>query len=538
MEPCDNGQGCCQGEGIHPGRALDREGEVPPEPVGQMGASGSAVNGAPRQLADAPVVMCRADLGSIPLEISRPEGMMRGTPSTIMNTKTASPVTRRVFVQSGALAAFSVAALRLPGRAQTNRNSKLRIFQIGVGGIGSLERNGLKGHPMVEWAGFCDVDQRELDKIKQEHPNAWTVKDYREAFANKVADFDAVIVEAPDFHHAPMILTALKHHKHVYGQKPLVHQLDELRMIRDAVQARPNAVTQMGNQRACHRGRMQSVEILRKHQLGRPVEAYVWTGGVQRGHYFADPWSEYIHGKTAPSHLDWDLWRGPLSSEIPYSEDLAPRRWRTFWETGGGQLADWGCHLLDLLYFAYPMPAPEAVVTYTGRAPNTGHSANNLSVITYPGGGPFARPKFVVHYNDSALMPSFAALGLPPMKVDANHTMVVCEGGTLLLQADGRITIFRDGQEVENEPLPKVEPRDHWKDWADNCLGAKKPLWTPFNIGWRITEPALLAVKATKFPGQELRWDAASFRFTNHEKANQEILKRNYRDGFAPPQVA
>jgi len=34
----------------------------------------------------------------------------------------------------------------------------------------------------------------------------------------------------------------------------------------------------------------------------------------------------------------------------------------------------------------------------------------------------------------------------------------------------------------------------------------------------------LLAVKATRYPGQELRWDAANYRFTNHDKANNEIL--------------
>jgi len=124
------------------------------------------------------------------------------------------------------------------------------------------------------------------------------------------------------------------------------------------------------------------------------------------------------------------------------------------------------------------------------------------------------------------------------MKVGANHTMVVCTEGTLLLEANGKITIFRKGKVVENEPLPKVEPRDHWKDWADNCLGAKKPLWTPLTIGWRITQPCLLAVKATRFPGQELRWDAENFRFSNHEQANKEILSREYRVGFGPPQVA
>jgi len=457
---------------------------------------------------------------------------------TISQSPSFSPVTRRTFLRNGAVLTAGVAALSLPARAQVNQNSKLRIFQIGVGGIGGLERGGLKGHPMVEWAGFCDVDQRELDKIKKEYPGAWTVSDYREAFANRAGDFDAVIVEAPDFHHAPMMLTAMKHNKHLYGQKPLVHQLEELRMIRDGLAARPNLVTQMGNQRACLKGRMQSVEMLRRGQFGRPVEACVWTGGVERGHYFVDAWSAYAPAQPVPAYLNWDLWRGPISADLAYNEDLAPRRWRAFWETGGGQLADWGCHLLDLLYFAYDMPSPEAVQTDTIRPSNTGHSAYNQSTITYPGGGKFAREKFVVRYNDSSLMPSFAALGLPPMKVGANHTMVVCEEGTLLLQADGKVTIFRKGKVVADEPLPEVEPRNHWKDWADNCLGAKKPLWTPLQIGWRITEPALLSVKATRFPGEELRWDAANFRFSNSEKANQQILSRTYRDGFAPPKVA
>lgn len=449
-----------------------------------------------------------------------------------------APVTRRTFLRTGAVLTAGVAALSLPARAQINKNSKLRIFQIGVGGIGGLERDRLKGYSMAEFVGFCDVDSKELNKVASQYPGAFKLTDYREAFANRADQFDAVIIEAPDFHHAPMILTALKHKKHIYGQKPLVHQLDELRMVSEGLRARPDLVTQMGNQRACNTGRMQAVEILRKNQLGKPVEAYVWTGSVERGHYFVDPWSAYPPAKPVPDYLNWNLWLGPLTSEIGYHEDLAPRRWRAFWETGGGQLADWGCHLLDLLYFAYDLPSPEAVQTHTIRPASTGHTAHNQSTITYPGGGKFAREKFVVRYNDNGLTPSFAALGLPPMKVGANHTMVVCEDGVLLLEADGKLKIFRKGKVVENEPLPEVSPRNHWTDWADTCLGTRKPLWTPFDIGVRITEPALLSVKATKFPGEELRWDGKNYRFTNHEKANKEILSRSYREGFAPPSVS
>ena len=93
-----------------------------------------------------------------------------------MNSKSnassgSSPViTRRHFLKTGAVLTTGIASLGLSARAQTNQNSKLRIFQIGVGGIGSLQRSALKGHPTVEWAGFCDVDSRELEKVQQTAP--------------------------------------------------------------------------------------------------------------------------------------------------------------------------------------------------------------------------------------------------------------------------------------------------------------------------------------------------------------------------------
>ena len=59
-----------------------------------------------------------------------------------MNTQSNSPigsaVTRRSFLKSGAVVTAGIAALSPLARAQVNTNSKLRIFQIGVGGIGGL----------------------------------------------------------------------------------------------------------------------------------------------------------------------------------------------------------------------------------------------------------------------------------------------------------------------------------------------------------------------------------------------------------------
>lgn len=457
-----------------------------------------------------------------------------------MSESTSQNNSRRNFLKtSAAFGAGILASNAATVRAATNKNSKLRIFQIGTGGIGGMQRKGLKGHPKVEFAGFCDTDETMFKRIEDYHGDGYfTVTDYREAFADKVDQFDAVIVDTPDHHHCPMMVTALKHGKHVYGQKPLVHQLDELRLIREAVAARPELFTQMGNQRACTTGRMQATEILKSNTLGRPVEAHIWVGGMSRGTYFVDPWSDYGKAQEIPETVHWDLWNGPLTESLPYSEDLHPRRWRSFWNTGGGMLADWGCHVIDILYFAYDLPHPVAVQTNTIKPSGVCHSGHNQSVITYPGGGNFAGDTFPLHFNDSGIKPSFTSLGLPePKTIKGTCTLVVCEEGALFVEPGGKMEIYRKGKLVENEPMPEVGPRDHWKDWADCALGDQKPLWTQFDIGSRITEPALLATKATRFPGVELKWDGENFRFTNHEEANKTILSRTYREGFAPPSM-
>ncbi|HEV8543106.1 MAG TPA: hypothetical protein VGR78_11990, partial [Verrucomicrobiae bacterium] len=127
-----------------------------------------------------------------------------------MNEKriSSSPVTRRTFLKNGVALTIGVAALSPGARAQTNKNSRLRIFQIGSGvpgSIGSLQRSQLKGYAPAEFVGFCDVDRGELDKVAAQYPGSFKLVDYREAFANRVNDFDAAIVDTPDFHHCPMM---------------------------------------------------------------------------------------------------------------------------------------------------------------------------------------------------------------------------------------------------------------------------------------------------------------------------------------------
>ena len=158
-----------------------------------------------------------------------------------------SPVTRRSFLKTGTVLATGIASLSWRARADTNKNGKLQILHIGVGGsIAPSDRSQLKAHPNVVFTGLCDVDSNALTAISKEHPEAFTCRDFREAFEKHSDKFDAVVVCVPDHNHAVIDMTAMKAGKHVYGQKPLVQQLSEVAAIESAIKACPNLVTQAG----------------------------------------------------------------------------------------------------------------------------------------------------------------------------------------------------------------------------------------------------------------------------------------------------
>lgn len=460
--------------------------------------------------------------------------------------KTDMPSTsRRRFMWTTGVAGIGFSSLV---RAQSREpavspNSKLRVLSIGVvGTVGRSDRMQVSQHPAVEISGLCDVDSKAIDQAAVDHPGAFTCRDYREAFSKFGDKFDAVIVSTPDHSHAPIMLTALANHKHVYGQKPLVHQLEELAMMEKAIAVRPALVTQVGNQRMVSAGRRAAVEILRSGALGKAVEAHVWVNSPNAREYFN---LDRVVGEPAPapSNLDWDLWLGPCAA-APHRDGIAPVFWRSWWDYGSNGLGDWGLHVLDVIFYGYDeLVSPVAVLTHCEPSPNPlFHSNPCHSTITYAvDSEKFARKQFSIYYSDSSQAPSRAALGLPPGKYpDANMTVVVCEGGVLCLTADGRLEIWRDGvmtSGLKMPGLPEFPKINHWHAWVDNCLGVKTELRSPFKDAIRMTEATQLAVKATRFPGQELRWDKPTLSFTNHEEATKTIVRRSYREGFAPPPV-
>ncbi|MEO0474343.1 MAG: Gfo/Idh/MocA family oxidoreductase [Planctomycetota bacterium] len=445
--------------------------------------------------------------------------------------------TTAALVGAAALPAISSSALANP----TAGASELRILQVGAGGIAGMDRGRLLKHKKVKFTGFIDVDANTRKKIGGQFPDAFVEPDYRVAFADHLDKFDAVNVCTPDHTHIAPMMLALANDKHVYGQKPLVQQLEELVMLDDAIKAKPHLATQTGNQRMNNAGRRIATYILEKNMLGQAIEAWVWTGTRQGTHTGEDLPGE----ATPPGHLDWDLWLGPAAKQ-PYRNGIAPGKWRRWWDFGTGGCGDWGVHLLDIIMYAYPeLISPVAVQNNCPRKPDFLHATYCQSTLTYEVDSPrFKRGIFPIHYNDLGITPSLRAIGIdkPDGKVDKNSTSVVCEGGTLLLSAGGSLEIFVKGKKIDPKELgeiPDPGPADHWHSWVDQALGVKDHLkvWTPWDVGIRITEGAILPGKAAMFPGKELLWDRKKLEFTNSQEATDKVVRRQYRDGFAPPRV-
>ncbi len=450
-------------------------------------------------------------------------------------------------ISTGSLFSACYAAPIQPRRI--GPNEKLNVLSIGViGTIGGTDRKAVAGHPRVQIAGLCDVDSNQLERATNEHIDAFKVKDYREAFDKYGDKFDAVIVSTPDHTHCAIDTLALSKGKHVYGQKPLVQQLEEVALLLNMVEANPGLSTQMGNQRMETAGRRAAVHVLKSGTLGKCQEIFVTTGSGLKGggRYFND--RKVNPTEPAPANLDWDLWQSGVQPLIDYRPGLAPVVWRGYWDYGTGGLGDWGCHLLDVVFYAYPeLTSPISVIAEVTDPPEgMFHAYKSKAVMTYnTSTDAFAGKTVKLHYADEGQVPTPAELKLPEGAKsigDSNQTCFVCEGGTLMLSAGGGLQIYRDGQSVKWEDLPgmpKFQKFNHWHEWVNTALGEHNPdlHWSPFGVGLKITEGALLAVKATKFPGKELKWDAKTLTFTNHAEATKTIVKRDYRKGFEPVRV-
>jgi predicted dehydrogenase len=149
----------------------------------------------------------------------------------------------------------------------------------------------------------------------------------------------AVLIATPEHWHALQTIMACQAGKDVYVEKPLSLTVREGGlMIRAARKYR--RIVQVGTQQRSGEHFQRAVELVRNGTLGQVCHvSCAVTGNKMPG------WGSYPDS-APPPELDWDLWLGPTPTR-PYNPLRCHYNFRWFWDTGGGQMTNWGPHHLD-----------------------------------------------------------------------------------------------------------------------------------------------------------------------------------------------
>ena len=269
-------------------------------------------------------------------------------------------VSRRGFIASGvsAAAAASVAT----SAAAVGANDTVRAAVLGVNGRGKSHITALGKIDGVQVALLCDPDEQVLARRAEEFEQKYgrkveTETDMRKVFERK--DIDVVTVATPNHWHSLATIWACQADKDVYVEKPGSHNLFEGRKMIEAAQ-RYKRIVQHGVQLRSSPAIQEAVEHLRAGTIG---DVYMARGLVFR-------WRPSIGNKPdeqqPPSHLDWDLWQGPVQARA-FSQRLVHYNWHWHWDYGNGDVGNQGIHETDLCQWGLDVQLPSQIVGMGGK---------------------------------------------------------------------------------------------------------------------------------------------------------------------------
>src|SRR3954470_9499653 len=142
-------------------------------------------------------------------------------------------VTRRQFLRGAGTAAtlFYIAPRALvQGARRISPNDTVNVAGIGVGSQGGGDTNAIAAEG-ANIVALCDVDSKYAAKTFEKYPKAQQFKDYRVMLDKMGKEIDGVVIGTPDHTHAVIALEAMRQGKHVYCEKPLAHNIHEVREL-------------------------------------------------------------------------------------------------------------------------------------------------------------------------------------------------------------------------------------------------------------------------------------------------------------------
>ncbi|GAB5561259.1 MAG: Gfo/Idh/MocA family oxidoreductase [Synoicihabitans sp.] len=442
---------------------------------------------------------------------------------------------RRRFLQT--LGAAGLAApLWSKAVVKTAAGPRLRHASFGAGGMAGADINMIMGSGKVDLVAVADVDlQRGVPELLELYPDLRVYQDWRELLQREHENLDSVNVSTPDHMHGPIAMAAMQLGLHVYCQKPLAHDIHDVRQLTDYAREH-GLVTQMGIQIHSESPYLEAVSLVQRGAIGKVKEVHLWSD-KKWGDAGAPPEGEFV----VPPDFDWDGWLG-VCEDRPFIGDqyFHPGNWRKRLDFGTGTFGDMGCHIFDPVFKALELSAPTSVRS-EGPAPDQWNWANNARIrYEFPSTPHTVEGGIAFFWYDGDERPPADVMALvteenppknerPPPPIPAQGSVVIGTEGTMLLPHFKPATLFPRAQ-YKNYDRPRIKSGHHWIQWVDACLGEDQTS-TPFEYSGPLTEAVLLGSVAVRFPHQTLNWDAAKLQFSNVKAANA-YLKREARAGW------
>lgn len=457
---------------------------------------------------------------------------------------------RRQFLTTGAV--LTAGTLFIPNLLSCSRNNKLNIALIGVGGRGADNWDKLfADHP--EDAGkpedqrrkvltenvvaLCDVDDNRAAQAFKVFPKAKRYKDFRVMFDEMAHEIDAVMISTPDHTHFAATMAAMELGKHVYVEKPLAHNVWQLRTLKKAAK-HYGVISQMGNQGHTTNGIRLIKEWYDAGVLGQVKEVHAWFGpfDFKPGGYWTKPDAYPPSAQDIPAHLNWDLWQGPVP-ERPYNSVYVPKAWRGFYDYGNGMLGDWACHTIDAPFWALELGMPQSVEGIVAN-PVPDHSfIADQSVTTYQFGARGDKAPVTLSWYEGGLSPEIKPeWGID--KLPGSGMVMVGEKKTLITGGrpnQPRLLVPEEEMKafLKNAPaqtIPRVAEELPQQEWIDAIKNNTLP-GSNFDYAAELTEMIAVGVLAQRF-ATKIEYDAANMKITNKPELNAYI-KEPVREGWA-----
>jgi predicted dehydrogenase len=217
-------------------------------------------------------------------------------------------------------------------------NDEIRLGFVSCGGRAGELMGQFSKVEGIQVAGLCDVDEKRLGLARQRFPKAQTWTDLRDLIA--ADNIDAVVIATCNHWHCLAAIWAMQAGKDVYVEKPLSHSQWEGRQTVAAAR-KYNRICQVGTQQRSDPMQAEIKQFLHEQKaLGEMIAGRVNRYGIR------PPIGKRDTPLPIEKDIAYDLWLGPAQDE-PIFRDKLHYDWHWDWNTGSGEMGNWGVHVLD-----------------------------------------------------------------------------------------------------------------------------------------------------------------------------------------------